>query len=122
MVCGRFETQLFRHLSGWNYIGPGNFGCGEFMWASSGEAAVAGVPVVGSAAVCVELKSLKLYFHAFRNEGMFFEAVTNRSRDDRAGTASAVWMQVVSDGKGRGGVKSRVIAPWGDVPPEFRAG
>ncbi len=32
------------------------------------------------AAVCVELKSLKLYFHAFRNEGMFFEAVTNKIR------------------------------------------
>ena len=23
---------------------------------------------------CVELKSLKLYFHAYRNEGIFFEA------------------------------------------------
>ena len=27
----------------------------------------------------VELKSLKLYFHAFRNEGIFFEAVTNKN-------------------------------------------
>ena len=26
--------------------------------------------------VCVELKSLKLYFHAYRNEGIFFEAAT----------------------------------------------
>ncbi len=31
---------------------------------------------------CVELKSLKLYLHAFRNEGIFFEAVTNRICDD----------------------------------------
>ena len=31
---------------------------------------------------CVELKSLKLYFHAYRNEGMFFEAATNRICDD----------------------------------------
>ena len=32
--------------------------------------------------ICVELKSLKLYFHAFRNEGIFFEAVTNKICDD----------------------------------------
>ena len=53
------------------------------------------------AAVCVELKSLKLYFHAFRNEGMFFEAVTNKIRDDIARTSSPIWMQIVSDWKGR---------------------
>ena len=33
---------------------------------------------------CVELKSLKLYFHAYRNEGIYFEAVTNRICDDSA--------------------------------------
>ena len=74
------------------------------------------------AAVCVELKSLKLYFHAFRNEGMFFEAVTNKIRDDLARTMSPTWLQIVTDWKGRGGVKSRVIAPWGDVPAAFGAG
>ena len=74
------------------------------------------------AAVCVELKSLKLYFHAFRNEGMFFEAVTNKIRDDLARTMSPAWLQIVTDWKGRGGVKSRVIAPWGDVPSAFAAG
>jgi 7-cyano-7-deazaguanine reductase len=74
------------------------------------------------AAVCVELKSLKLYFHAFRNEGMFFEAVTNKIRDDLARTMSPAWLQIVTDWKGRGGVKSRVIAPWGDVPAAFAAG
>ena len=31
---------------------------------------------------CIELKSLKLYFHAFRNQGIFYEAVTNRILDD----------------------------------------
>ena len=74
------------------------------------------------AAVCVELKSLKLYFHAFRNEGMFFEAVTNKIRDDLARTMSPSWLQIVTDWKGRGGVKSRVIAPWGDVPAAFGRG
>ena len=31
---------------------------------------------------CVELKSLKLYLQQFRNEGIFYEHVTNRILDD----------------------------------------
>ena len=31
---------------------------------------------------CVELKSLKLYLQSFRNEGIFYENVTNRILDD----------------------------------------
>src|ERR1041384_6718170 len=34
------------------------------------------------AAKCVELKSLKLYLQLFRNEGIFYEHVTNRILDD----------------------------------------
>lgn len=30
----------------------------------------------------VEMKSLKLYYYAFRNKGIFYEAVTNRIADD----------------------------------------
>ncbi len=33
-------------------------------------------------AKCVELKSLKLYLQQYRNEGIFYETVTNRVRDD----------------------------------------
>jgi len=33
-------------------------------------------------AKCVELKSLKLYLQKFRNEGIFYENVTNRIFDD----------------------------------------
>lgn len=68
------------------------------------------------AAVCVELKSLKLYLHSFRNEGAFFEAVTNLIRDDLAERMSPVWMQIVTDWKGRGGIRSRIMAEYGDVP------
>src|SRR5712692_7355022 len=32
--------------------------------------------------LCVELKSLKLYLWSYRNEGAFYEAVTNRILDD----------------------------------------
>ena len=72
-------------------------------------------------AVCVELKSLKIYFHAFRNEGMFFEAVTNMIRDDLARTMSPAWMQVIADFRGRGGVRSKVRANYGDVPAHWLA-
>ena len=34
------------------------------------------------AALCVELKSLKLYLQRFRNQGAFYETVVNRLLDD----------------------------------------
>jgi len=61
---------------------------------------------------CVELKSLKLYFHAFRNEGIFFEAVTNRICDDLGSLLRPRRLTVVSDWKGRGGVTSTITADW----------
>ena len=68
------------------------------------------------AAVCVELKSLKMYYQSFRNAGIFYEAVTNQIRDDLAATMSPVWLQVVTDWKGRGGLRSRITAQHGEVP------
>ena len=73
------------------------------------------------AAVCVELKSLKLYLHAFRNEGMFFEAVTNRIRDDLSEYMSPHWLQVIAHFKGRGGIRSQVRTSSGNVPSEWLA-
>ena len=67
-------------------------------------------------ATCVELKSLKLYFQSFRNEGIYYEAVTNRIRDDLVECMSPVWLQVITDWRGRGGIRSRIIAEHGDVP------
>jgi 7-cyano-7-deazaguanine reductase len=61
---------------------------------------------------CVELKSLKLYFHAFRNEGIFFEAVTNKICDDLGLLLQPRSLTIVSDWKGRGGVTSVVRADW----------
>ena len=67
-------------------------------------------------ATCVELKSLKLYFQSFRNEGIYYEAVTNRIRDDLVEAMHPVWLQVVTDWKGRGGIRSKITAPHGEVP------
>jgi len=62
--------------------------------------------------VCVELKSLKLYFHAYRNEGIFFEAVTNRICDDLGARLKPRALTVIADWKARGGFTSRISAEW----------
>jgi 7-cyano-7-deazaguanine reductase len=71
---------------------------------------------------CVELKSLKLYHQSFRNEGIFYEAVTNRMRDDLAAAMRPAWMQLVTEWKGRGGIHSRIMATHGPVPAEWSRG
>lgn len=68
---------------------------------------------------CIELKSLKLYYHSFRNEGAFFEKVTNLIRDDLLKVIDPVWMQIETNWKGRGGIRSIVRADHGDVPGHF---
>ncbi len=73
-------------------------------------------------AVCVELKSLKLYYQSFRDEGIFYEAVTNTIRDDLASALDPAWLQVVTEWHGRGGLHSRVIAGHGTVPAEWKTG
>jgi len=66
--------------------------------------------------LCVELKSLKLYYQSFRNEGIFYEAVTNRIRDDLAGLMKPIWLTIITDWRGRGGIRSRIRADHGDAP------
>ena len=61
---------------------------------------------------CVELKSLKLYFHAYRNEGIFFEAVTNKICDDLGTTLAPRSLTIISKWKARGGFSSVVTAEW----------
>ncbi len=65
---------------------------------------------------CVELKSLKLYLQSFRDEGIFYEAVTNRIRDDLAALMNPVWMRVTTNWRSRGGIRSRISADHGDAP------
>src|SRR5688572_496545 len=61
---------------------------------------------------CVELKSLKLYFHGYRNEGIFFEAVTNKICDDLGRVLQPRALTVISEWKTRGGFTSRITAEW----------
>ena len=66
--------------------------------------------------LCVELKSLKLYYQSFRNEGIYYEAVTNRIADDLAAAMKPRWMEIVTDWKGRGGIRSTITATVGKKP------
>jgi 7-cyano-7-deazaguanine reductase len=61
---------------------------------------------------CVELKSLKFYFNAYRNEGIFYEAVTNKILDDLVETLKPRSLKVVSRWKPRGGLASVITAEY----------
>ena len=65
---------------------------------------------------CVELKSLKLYYQSFRDEGIFYEAVTNRIVADLAGLMRPRWLVVETQWAGRGGIRSRITVTHGQVP------
>lgn len=70
--------------------------------------------------VCVELKSLKLYYQSFRQRGIFYEAVTDEIARDLAALLKPVWIQVHSAWRGRGGIRSVIRAERGDVPARYR--
>lgn len=59
---------------------------------------------------CVELKSLKLYFWSYRNEGAFHEAVTNQILDDLVAAMDPIFCEVVGDFFVRGGIRTVVTA------------
>ena len=63
-------------------------------------------------AQCIELKSLKYYFIAFRDRGIFYEAVTNQILDDLVATCRPRRMTVVGDFSVRGGIKTVVTASY----------
>lgn len=71
---------------------------------------------------CIELKSLKLYYQSFRNEGIFYEAVTNTIRDDLVDAMKPTWLQIITEWRGRGGIHSRIIAVHGNVPSPWQCG
>ena len=61
---------------------------------------------------CIELKSLKYYLIAFRNRGIFYEAVTNQILDDLVAACQPRRMTVVGDFSVRGGIKTVVTASY----------
>jgi len=60
--------------------------------------------------LCVELKSLKLYLWSFRDEGHFFEQVTNQILEDLVRALKPRRMTVIGRFNVRGGIATRVVA------------
>ena len=62
------------------------------------------------AALCVELKSLKLYIWSYRDQGAFHEAVTNRILDDLVSVTQPRFMRLTAVFNVRGGIYTTVEA------------
>ena len=64
--------------------------------------------------LCIELKSLKLYFWSYRDTGAFHEKVTNEILDDLVRAAEPRYARIVAKWNVRGGI-------WTNVTAEHRA-
>jgi 7-cyano-7-deazaguanine reductase len=60
--------------------------------------------------LCVELKSLKMYFWSYRNEGAFHEKVTNAICDDLVAAIAPRFLRIHADWYVRGGIRTFVTA------------
>jgi 7-cyano-7-deazaguanine reductase len=63
-------------------------------------------------ASCIELRSLKYYLLAYRNEGIFYEAATNRILDDLVAACRPRRLRVTGAFSARGGITTTVIAEY----------
>ena len=62
--------------------------------------------------LCIELKSLKLYLQSYRNEGVFYETVTNKILDDLIKVSKPRYMLVTAEFTTRGGISSIIEAEY----------
>jgi 7-cyano-7-deazaguanine reductase len=61
---------------------------------------------------CVELKSLKFYLQSFRNQGIFYEHVTNAILDDLVAELQPRWIKIAAAFSARGGITTTVTAKY----------
>ena len=61
-------------------------------------------------ALCVELKSLKLYIWSFRDRGAFHEAVTNEIADRLVATLQPRFLRLTAQFNVRGGIYTTIVA------------
>lgn len=60
--------------------------------------------------LCIELKSLKMYFWSYRNEGAFHEKVTNTILDDIVKATQPRFVRITAKWYVRGGIYTNVVA------------
>jgi 7-cyano-7-deazaguanine reductase len=63
-------------------------------------------------ASCIELRSLKYYLLGYRNEGIFYEAATNRILDDLVSACRPRRLRVTGAFSARGGITTTVVAEY----------
>ena len=63
--------------------------------------------------LCLETKSLKMYFLAYRNEGSFMETITNRILEDIFEVITPRWIKITANFKARGGTLINITAEEG---------
>ena len=78
--------------------------------------------------LCIELKSLKMYFWSYRDVGAFHEKVTNEIVDDLVKAADPLFVRISAKWNVRGGIYTNVVAeyrkkgwkplPRVDLPPQ----
>lgn len=56
--------------------------------------------------LCIELKSYKFYLNSYRNDGIYFESVTNKILDDLVAVCDPRFMRVTAEFNVRGGISS----------------
>lgn len=61
---------------------------------------------------CIELKALKFYLLDYRNQGIFYEAATNRILDDLVAVCAPRRMTVTGAFSARGGITTTVVAEY----------
>lgn len=62
--------------------------------------------------LCIELKSLKFYLNSYRNDGIYFESVTNKILDDLVSVCKPRFMQITAKFNVRGGISSVIKAEY----------
>ena len=62
--------------------------------------------------LCVELKSLKLYFWSYRDQGAFHEKVTNTILDDLVAATKPRFARITAKWYVRGGIYTNVVAEY----------
>jgi 7-cyano-7-deazaguanine reductase len=62
--------------------------------------------------ICIELKSLKLYLNSFRNDGIFYESVTNLILEDLVEVCKPRYMLITAEFNVRGGISSVIEAEY----------
>lgn len=68
---------------------------------------------------CVELKALKLYIWAFREQGAFHEDITNQILSDLVAACSPRFMRLTAEFNVRGGIYTTIVAEHRD--PNWQA-